>query len=422
MSLRGRVTLATVLALGAGLAIVGVLLNLLLVSRLSADADTVLSNRAAALLSTLDASGSQLRVHEGGGDAVLDEQAWVFDQVGREVEGPPVRDEADAAARSLARVRTPTTRKVGEHIRLLAVPAEDRTGVVVAGVSLSPYERTEQLAVIGTIVLCAFVLGAGALLTRRAVGMALRPVADMTEQAAEWSEHDLEGRFTLGAPRDELTALAATLDGLLGRIAAALRHEQRFSAEMAHELRTPLSGVRAEAELALGHARSDAELREALAAILAGTERMQAVIDTLLAAARSEGGGAPGSSDAAAIVRALEGPGVHVTVPDGTVGVGADQDLVAAALHPLLENAVRHAAREVRVELARDGGEVVVAVVNDGPGIAAEDAERIFAPGVSDAGGAGLGLALSRRLARAAGGDVTARPPAPRFELRLPAS
>src|SRR5207244_2632875 len=136
----------------------------------------------------------------------------------------------------------------------------------------------------------------------------------------------------------------------------------RFSAEMAHELRTPLAGVRAEAELALAHARSDQELREALEVVLAGTDRMQAVIDTLLTAARGEGAGAPGSSDAAAVVRALEGPGVRVSVPEGTVGVGADQDLVVAALHPLLENAVRHAAREVRVELARDGGEVVVAV------------------------------------------------------------
>ncbi len=220
---------------------------------------------------------------------------------------------------------------------------------------------------IGTIVLCLFVLLAGALLTRRAVGMALRPVADMTQQAADWSEHDLGGRFTLGPPRDELTALAATLDGLLGRIEAALRHEQRFSAEMAHELRTPLAGVRAEAELALRHGRSDAELREALDVVLAGTDRMQAVIETLLTAARREGAGAPGSSDAAAIVRSLEGPGVRVSVPDGTVGVGADQELVAAALHPLLENAVRHAAHEVRVELARDGGEVVVAVLQRRP-------------------------------------------------------
>ena len=309
MSLRGRVTLATALILGLGLALVGVTMNVLLEHRQDLDAETVARNRAAALLSTLDISGPRLRVHEGGGDAVLDEQAWVFDRAGRVIEAPLAHDEADAVARSLARVRRPTAVNLGERVKLYAVPARDGVGVVVAGVSLAPYARTERLAVIGTIVLCLLVLAVGALLTRRAVGLALRPVADMTEQAAEWSEHDLGGRFTLGPPRDELTALAATLDGLLGRIEAALRHEQRFSAEMAHELRTPLAGVRAEAELALRHASSAQELRDALDVVLAGTDRMQAVIDSLLTAARGEGAGAPGSSDAAAVVRALEGPG-----------------------------------------------------------------------------------------------------------------
>ena len=66
----------------------------------------------------------------------------------------------------------------------------------------------------------------------------------MTESAASWSEHDLDRRFDLGEPYDELTRLAATLDGLLGRIAASLRHEQRFTAELSHELRTPLARVK----------------------------------------------------------------------------------------------------------------------------------------------------------------------------------
>ena len=90
-------------------------------------------------------------------------------------------------------------------------------------------------------------------------------------------------------------------------------------------------------------------------------------------------------------------------------------------MHPIIENARRHARNAVQIELARDGGDVVVSVSNDGDGIASEDAERIFAPGVSGTGGAGLGLALARRLARAAGGDVIAAAPKPRFELRLPA-
>ncbi|HYP89479.1 MAG TPA: histidine kinase dimerization/phospho-acceptor domain-containing protein, partial [Polyangiaceae bacterium] len=324
--------------------VVGLALNLLLDNRLMADANTLLENRSGALLATLDTSGSRLRVIEGANDAVLDEQAWVFDGQGRAIERPPINDETRDVATSLARVSAQTERTIEDQAKLLAVPVMaggQQVGTVVVGASLGPYERTKHLAAFGTLILCGFVGGVGVLLARRAVGMALRPVADMTTQAGEWSVHDVDRRFGLGEPRDELTALAATLDGLLGRSAAALRHEQRFSAEMAHELRTPLSGVRGEAELALAHAASDTELREALERVLAGTDRMAAVIDTLLVAARREGAGPLGSSDAAALVRALAAePAMRVQAPREPVPVGADQQLVAAALHPLLENAV----------------------------------------------------------------------------------
>jgi two-component system OmpR family sensor kinase len=423
VSLRNRVTLASLAVLGTGLAIVGVALNLVLANRLSADASSVLRERAAAQLATLDTSGPRPTVHDGAGDAVLDQQAWVFDQDGRVIERPPADGRLFATAKALSTVTAPTERSIDETARLLGVPALDqkrRVGTVVVGISLDPYERTEHLAALGTLLLSLLVLAGGALLARRAVNAALRPVASMTAQAARWGERDLHQRFGLGPPRDELTGLAATLDGLLGRLDAALRHEQRFSAEVAHELRTPLSGVRAEAELALRGQRTGAELRQALERVLAGTERMAAVIDTLLAAARNEASGPPGSSDAAAAVRQLAGPRIEIVAPAGAVIVGADQDLVTAALQPLLENALRHAERDVRVVLHRSGAEVVIAVSDDGPGVAPEDAERIFSPCVSGAGGAGLGLALSRRLARAAGGEVVVAGSS--FELRLPST
>ncbi|WP_028065940.1 sensor histidine kinase [Solirubrobacter soli] len=423
MSLRNRVTLAAVLTLGVGLLISGIALNLVLATRLSADADTILENRADALLATLDTRAPTLRVRDNGGDAVLDEQAWVFDADGKAVERPPVDDEVNATASGLARVTQPTTKTIEEEVRLLAAPIPGGLGTVVVGLSLEPYERTEHFAALGTVLLGLLVVGAGTLLARRAVGTALRPVADMTAQAEDWSEHDLDRRFRLGPPRDELTALAATLDGLLGRIAAVIRHEHRFSAEMAHELRTPLSGVRAEGELALLPGRSEDDLRAAIERMVAGTDRMAAVIDTLLAAARQEGNAPVGSSDAVAVARTLAiEPNVRVIAPRGPVKVGADAEVVAAALHPVLENAVRHARSAIVIEIARDGQDVVVSVTNDGSKIPVADTERIFTPGVSGTGGAGLGLPLARRLARAAGGELTAVAPQARFELRLPAA
>ena len=97
--------------------------------------------------------------------------------------------------------------------------------------------------------------------------------------------------------------------------------------------------------------------------------------------------------------------------------------MVAQALQPLLDNAVRHARASVRVSVGRTGDAVAFVVEDDGEGLDGEDAARLFEPGVSTEGGAGLGLPLARRLARACGGDVVAVPESDggRFELRLPA-
>jgi signal transduction histidine kinase len=250
---------------------------------------------------------------------------------------------------------------------------------------------------------------------------------------AEWSDHDLDQRFDLGTPRDELTALSATLDALLARIGASIRHEQRFSAEVAHELNTPLSGLRAEAELALQANATDAERREALTHIMRTTDRMVAVIRTLLDAARTSGEHSPGSSDAStalsvaidAIATEANAQGIEIRAdaPGASLLAGADVDLIAQALHPLLDNAVRHAEHRIDVHLERRADQVVFAVGDDGPGITPELNGRIFEPGSSDHGSAGLGLPLARRLARACAGDVTlaASDHGACFELSIPA-
>ena len=109
--------------------------------------------------------------------------------------------------------------------------------------SLDPYEETATTALVGSVLLAVLLLGAVTLMTRWILGRALLPVSRMTEDAAAWSDHDLDRRFDLGEPYDELTRLAATLDALLERLAASIRHEQRFAAELSHELRTPLARI-----------------------------------------------------------------------------------------------------------------------------------------------------------------------------------
>ena len=429
---RDRVTVASVAVLAVGLAVVGIATNLILSQRLDADASALLRERASAQLATLDTRGGRMRLRSLP-DAALDRQSWAY-AGGRAIERPPAPDEIQRVADELSRVGAPTERTIREQTRLRATPvlaADGRqVGTVVVATSLEPYERSERIARIGTVALSVVVLLLGALVARRAVGAALRPVADMAASAAEWSEHDLGRRLDLGPPRDELTALAATLNDLLGRIDAALRREQRFSAEMAHELRTPLSGVRAEAELALRTRGLAPPARESLDAIVAACDRMASAIDTLLMSARRPG--ARGSSDPAAaaqdVVAALRpaatAAGVQIALrePPRPLRVGADREQVAQALAPLLDNAIAHAASRVVVSTAASDGRVTIAVQDDGEGLDPASEEAVFAPGVSTGSGAGLGLPLSRRLARSCGGDVVAvcAGRGARFELRLP--
>ncbi len=437
LDLRGRVTLASAAVLALGLALLTLGVNLLLSHQIDQDASNALRDRADAQLATIEVRGGRVALGEALRDDAFDQQAWVY-AVTVALRRPRAPASVQRAADELSRASGPVERSLGEGIRLRAEPAfaargSRRVGSVVVALSLVPYEHTERIALFGTLVLDLFVLAAGALLARRAVGNALRPVAEMTQHAAEWSASDLERRFNRGPPRDELTALSATLDALLARIGASLRHEQRFSAEMAHELRTPLSWVRGEAELALQDRRVPAEVRESLEEILRGTERMGGVISTLLAAARSDVTVGLASSDAAAgAERAVEVAGavaeraavrLRLVEPPARWSVGAESDIVVQALQPLLDNAVRHAGSTVTVALERAGDAVAFAVTDDGDGIDGMSPDELFEPGVSTEGGAGLGLPLARRLARSAGGDVVVVPVATgaRFELRLPA-
>src|SRR2546428_208486 len=243
-----------------------------------------------------------------------------------------------------------------------------------------------------------------------------------------------------GEPRDELTRLAATLDNLLERVAASLRHEQRFSSEISHELRTPLTKVRAEAELALRQTRDDESYRKALRRVLAGADQMERIIDSLLVAAREEATTRHGTADAVeAAARAAgtcaqvaESRGVDIQVSTAELHrrVASESNLVERILVPVIDNACRYGQSRVTVTCERRNGTVAYTVTDDGPGVTEAERERIFEPGMRGSAGddeesldgAGLGLALARRLARAAHGDVEAHPDegGGRFTIVLP--
>lgn len=431
LGVRTRLLIAVVAAVALALAVGVAAFNVFLGQRVSASATALARAQAEAELSSLRVRAGRLVVPEGPNQATVSSQAWVFEG-SRVLEAPRAPDHVQAAARSLAG-GPERSLDVSESVRLYALPVMTggvRRGTVVAAVSLDPYEETGTAALVGSIALAVLLLVAVTVISRWMLGRALLPVSRMTESAARWSENELDQRFDLGEPYDELTRLAATLDGLLARIAASLRHEQRFTAELSHELRTPLARVKGETELTLRRERTPEDYRVALEAIDANVDEMTRTVETLVAAARHDAGLTRSTSDLRMAVEAAaggSGVAVRLTLPDEPVPVAAEQELLTRIVQPLVDNARRYGRSTVDVEVVRNGASAWVHVVDDGPGVASDERERIFEPGVQGGAatttgdGAGLGLSLSRRLARSAGGDVTVSPgTGGRFSVRLP--
>ena len=442
LGLRRRLVL--VVGVAVAVALLGLIagFNLMLSHVLDRDASDLARARAAGQIDSIRTDGGRLSISPSPDDRTADAYLWIFSGT-RALERPRVPAAVDGAARDLAG-GSGRFHDVGESdVRLYAAPVVvhgKRLGTVVAGVSLAPYEQTRKLALLASLILGALVLVLVVATARWLIGASLRPVVRMTRQAAEWSEYDLEHRFALGAPHDELTELAATLDGLLDRLAASLRHERRFSAELSHELRTPLARVLAEAEVALRRDREPAEYRQTLELIQKSAGQLSRTVDALVAAARYEAGGERGTADALAVAneaartcaglaneRQME---LEVERPRRAVRVGIDADLAERILQPVLENACRYGSSRVHVAIGRENSSVVYAIEDDGPGVTDVEHDHIFEPGVrgqapredGDGGGAGLGLSLARRLARSVDGDVVADAAATggRFLVRLP--
>jgi two-component system, OmpR family, sensor kinase len=438
--IRTRLLLIVVVALTLALGAATFGFNLLLARSTSRDANAFLRARAAAELGLIRVQNGTLHVTETTDDTLGSSRVWIF-RGQQLVEAPRVRQETESAARSLAGgpARLLTVRDT--DTRLYAVPISSggqRVGTLVTGLSLAPYEQTRRRALAASITFLVALLAIVGSAVWWLLRSALRPVAQMTAQAATWSEQDLDRRFGLGIPHDELTRLGATLDGLLDRLAASLRHERRFSAELSHELRTPLAKLMAEAEVALRRDRTTAAYRDSLGVVLENAHQIARIVDALVAAAQHTAqpkGVANAQEIAEAIVAACadeatsRGVDLALDSPRERVRVGVDRDLAERILHPVVENACRYGRSAVRVAVAREGSSVVFSVDDDGPGVADAERETIFEPAVRGSAGraaptgAGLGLALARRLARAASGDVVASPGGyGRFVVRLPAA
>ncbi len=360
----------------------------------------------------------------------IDDTSWIYGADGGLVEGPRVGPKVTRTVEALSGA-TKATRLDRYERAFLAGPVrvDDQVrAVVVVEASLEPYEATRNAVLVGLLALGLTVTGGSAAVAVWTVRRTLAPVESMAVRAEDWSEHDLDSRFDVTGSDDEFARLGRTLNVLLDRVAGALRNEQQLTAELAHELRTPLTAIRGEAELTLMTDPSPpvAARQRHLVEVV---DRMSETITSLLAIARGEHrlDGRTTTTDLADVVHAQAAAWSGIDLDTSRVeafDIAAPRDLVLRAIGPLVDNAAGFASSIVTITATAADRTVLLAVSDDGPGITEADPESLFESGArgADSAGAGLGLALSRRVARTLGGDVhnTSRSGPTTFTVTLP--
>ncbi len=366
-------------------------------------------------------------------DVVANGAVRVVDRSGRPVDGrPPLplsADQMHELAAGEALVTGPPPRRV---IAGAAVLPNGMTRLVVASGDLlgagTLVARWSVVFLVGALV-AAVVIAAAAWVGARA---ALRPVDRLRAAAADLPPGR---RLPLPPAPDELRALAEELNQLLARRDEATTRLERFTGDAAHELRSPVTAIRAQAEVAVAHP-DPAAAAETLASIAQEAQRLSVLLADLLVLARADGGERPPAqavdlpaAAAAALARCPgDGPVTELVAP-APATVAATPSEVATVLDNLLGNAARYARSLVRVAVLPAGREVRLVVEDDGPGIPEADRDRVFdrftrlEPHAG--GGAGLGLALVAALVRGRGGSVVAGETptgGARLEVRWPAA
>ncbi|WP_449061636.1 sensor histidine kinase [Planomonospora algeriensis] len=425
LSVRVRATLATTAIVAVALAAAAALLVGVLSESLMASASDEAVRRAGVVAERI--SGETGAVAEPGSRAEADSVPALE---------PDIQILTQAAPRpagvELSVHAVPAERWAPEDAFVMATaPVGTARGTVIvrARASLEPAQAALQtlkgVLLPGIPALLLLV----AALTWLAVGRALAPVSAIRAELADITASDLHRRVPVPRSRDEIARLAETTNRTLDRLELAVGRHRRFVADAAHELRSPLAVLRARLELA--------PPQRLTAEALADVERIQALTSDLLLLARLDAD-EPVRHDEVDLgqVAAEEGtrirprPEVRVALEIAAdVLVRGSAEQLRRLVANLVDNAVRHAESAVTVRLAAEGGEAVLEVRDDGPGIPAEHHEAVFDRFTRldeardrDAGGAGLGLAIARDIAVRHGGDlaVVSVPPGACLRARLP--
>lgn len=314
----------------------------------------------------------------------------------------------------------------GQSFRVLAHPVElvNGPGWIYVATSLGPVDAAVSRLVQGLLLWVPLLSLAIAGIIWLAVGRALRPVEAIRSRAAGIGAGDLTTRVPVPGGRDVIALLAQTVNEMLSRLQAASDRQRRFLGDASHELKSPLTALRAQVDVALADP-TGANPSEVLRGVQQQARRMTQVIDDLLFLAHTDEQGPTAAAlptDLDDIVlgevhrlRASTANRVDVTRLDAARVLGRRRDLTRLVRN-VTANAVAHATHAVQVDLVTDHDSAVLTVSDDGPGIPEADRARVFERFTrlddhrarnSAGGGTGLGLAISRDIAEAHRGTLT---------------
>ena len=323
-------------------------------------------------------------------------------------------------------------RSGGEQIRgelcefVERVPAPHPEFIVLVGRSIAPelmelHQAALRLTARGGVLLLAGLLG-GWWLVRRA----LQPVDDISAAAVKISAGDLSRRINVAETESELGRLAAVLNSTFARLQTAFAQQQQFTADAAHELRTPVSVILTQTQTTLSRERAIAEYRETVEACERSAQRMRRLIESLLELARLDAGQetlkrlrfdlGKVAKDCNEQVQPIAGQrNVRIITELAPLEITGDAERLAQVVTNLLVNAVQYnrPGGEVRLKLEAQPGLAVLTVTDTGPGLSAEDLPHVFErfyrgdkSRTASNGNAGLGLAISKAIVEAHGGTI----------------
>jgi two-component system heavy metal sensor histidine kinase CusS len=300
---------------------------------------------------------------------------------------------------------------------------DQRYTIQVAQDRSADEQFTREFALLVAVVLAVGIVAA-ARIAVRVTRRGLRPLSLMTASLEHIGPHQLHERLTPGGWPRELQPLAAGFDHMLDRLEESFTRLSQFSADLAHELRTPVANIRGESEVALTRSRSPEEYREVIESTLAECERLSGTIDSLLFLARADAAerqiertrfnGAEAIQKIASYYEPMADERQITMAASGEGELFADPLLIGRAVSNLVDNALRFtpAGGSIQIALRQDGKEAEIAVKDTGSGIPREHLPRVFdrlyrVEASRTSGGSGLGLALVRSIAELHGGSAT---------------